>query len=42
LRLDQYLVEKGLAPTREKAQALILAGMVLVDGKLVDKPGSKV
>ncbi len=36
------MVYKGLAPTREKAQALILAGMVLVDGKLVDKPGSKV
>jgi len=42
LRLDQYLVDKGLAPTREKAQALILAGMVLVNGKLADKPGSKV
>jgi len=36
------LVDKGLAPTREKAQALILAGMVLVNGKLADKPGSKV
>jgi 23S rRNA (cytidine1920-2'-O)/16S rRNA (cytidine1409-2'-O)-methyltransferase len=42
LRLDQYLVEKGLAPTREKAQALIMSGLVLVDGKVVDKPGQRV
>jgi len=42
LRLDQYLVEKGLAPTREKAQALIMSGLVLVDGKTVDKPGQRV
>ncbi|ADC89372.1 hemolysin A [Thermocrinis albus DSM 14484] len=39
MRLDVYLVEKGLAPTREKAQALIMAGMVTVDGRVVDKPG---
>jgi 23S rRNA (cytidine1920-2'-O)/16S rRNA (cytidine1409-2'-O)-methyltransferase len=42
LRLDQYLVEKGLAPTREKAQALIMSGLVLVDGKTADKPGQRV
>jgi len=42
LRLDQYLVEKGLVPTREKAQALILSGLVLVDGKVIDKPGSRI
>jgi 23S rRNA (cytidine1920-2'-O)/16S rRNA (cytidine1409-2'-O)-methyltransferase len=42
LRLDQYLVEKGLAPTREKAQALIMSGLVLVDGKVIDKPGQRV
>jgi 23S rRNA (cytidine1920-2'-O)/16S rRNA (cytidine1409-2'-O)-methyltransferase len=42
LRLDQYLVEKGLAPTREKAQALIMSGLVLVDGKVADKPGQRV
>ncbi len=38
-RLDKKLVELGFAPTREKAQALIMAGMVTVDGLLVDKPG---
>ena len=42
MRLDQYLVEKGLAPTREKAQALIMSGLVLVDGKTADKPGQRV
>jgi 23S rRNA (cytidine1920-2'-O)/16S rRNA (cytidine1409-2'-O)-methyltransferase len=42
LRLDQYLVEKGLAPTREKAQALIMSGLVLVDGRTADKPGQRV
>jgi 23S rRNA (cytidine1920-2'-O)/16S rRNA (cytidine1409-2'-O)-methyltransferase len=38
-RLDQLLVSRGLAPTREKAQALILAGSVLVDGQKSEKPG---
>src|SRR5687767_6853401 len=39
-RLDKALVDRGLAPTREKAQALILAGRVLVDGQVKDKPGA--
>jgi 23S rRNA (cytidine1920-2'-O)/16S rRNA (cytidine1409-2'-O)-methyltransferase len=39
VRLDQLLVSRGLAPTREKAQALILAGSVLVDGQKSEKPG---
>jgi len=35
-------VEKGLAPTREKAQALVLAGQVLVNGAPAPKPGALV
>jgi 23S rRNA (cytidine1920-2'-O)/16S rRNA (cytidine1409-2'-O)-methyltransferase len=38
-RLDQLLVEKGLAESREKAKRLILAGRVLVDGRPAPKPG---
>lgn len=41
-RLDKLVVERGLAPTRSKAQALILAGEVLVAGQRVDKPGTAV
>jgi 23S rRNA (cytidine1920-2'-O)/16S rRNA (cytidine1409-2'-O)-methyltransferase len=41
-RLDQALVEAGLAPSREKAQALVLAGRVRVDGTRVDKAGTAV
>ncbi|HUJ31326.1 MAG TPA: TlyA family RNA methyltransferase [Candidatus Acidoferrum sp.] len=36
------LVERGLAPSREKAQALLLAGQVRVDGQRVEKPGTQV
>ena len=39
-RLDLLLVSRGLAPTREKAQGMILAGQVTVDGRRVDKAGS--
>jgi len=39
LRLDKLLVDRGLAASRERAQALILAGRVLVDEQRVDKPG---
>jgi len=42
LRLDQLLVARGLAESRAKAQALIRAGQVLVDGQLRDKPGTLV
>jgi 23S rRNA (cytidine1920-2'-O)/16S rRNA (cytidine1409-2'-O)-methyltransferase len=38
-RLDRLLVERGLAPTREKAQAMILAGLVTVDGRRAEKAG---
>jgi 23S rRNA (cytidine1920-2'-O)/16S rRNA (cytidine1409-2'-O)-methyltransferase len=41
-RLDQLLVARGLADSREKAQALIIAGQVLLDGQKADKPGRSV
>jgi 23S rRNA (cytidine1920-2'-O)/16S rRNA (cytidine1409-2'-O)-methyltransferase len=41
-RLDRLLVLRGLASTREKAQAMILAGSVAVDGRRVDKAGAPV
>jgi 23S rRNA (cytidine1920-2'-O)/16S rRNA (cytidine1409-2'-O)-methyltransferase len=41
-RIDQLLVERGLAASREKAQALLLAGSVLVNGQRIDKPGHTV
>ncbi len=41
-RIDVLMVERGLAPTREKAQALLMAGSVTVDGRTVTKPGSTV
>jgi 23S rRNA (cytidine1920-2'-O)/16S rRNA (cytidine1409-2'-O)-methyltransferase len=41
-RLDKFLVEHGLVPTRERAQALILAGRVLVNEQKVEKPGAGV
>jgi len=42
LRLDLALVQRQLAESREKAQALILAGKVTVDGQRSDKPGRTV
>ena len=41
-RLDLLVVKRGLAPSRQRAQALIMAGKILVDQIRVDKPGSKV
>ena len=41
-RLDKLLLEQGLAPSRERAQALILAGRVLVNQQKVEKPGASV
>jgi 23S rRNA (cytidine1920-2'-O)/16S rRNA (cytidine1409-2'-O)-methyltransferase len=41
-RLDSTLVERHLTPSREKAQALILAGKVSVDGQRSDKPGRQI
>lgn len=41
-RLDKLLVARGLVSTRSKAQGVILAGEVLVNGVRVDKPGTAV
>ena len=41
-RLDLLLVERQLAPSRERAQSLILAGKVLVNTERIDKPGKSV
>lgn len=41
-RLDQLLVDRGLVESRTRAQALIMAGLVTVDGVKVDKAGTKV
>ena len=41
-RLDLLLVARGLAATREKAQAMILAGLVEVDGRRADKAGASI
>jgi 23S rRNA (cytidine1920-2'-O)/16S rRNA (cytidine1409-2'-O)-methyltransferase len=40
IRLDKLLVERGLAASRERAQALILAGKVLVNEQKIEKAGS--
>ena len=42
LRLDKLLVERGLTPSRERAQALILAGRVLVNEQKLEKSGASV
>jgi 23S rRNA (cytidine1920-2'-O)/16S rRNA (cytidine1409-2'-O)-methyltransferase len=42
IRIDQLLVERGLADSRTRAQALIMAGLVLLGDKRVDKPGQQV
>jgi len=42
LRLDQLLVDRGLAESRSRAQALIMAGNVYSDTKRLDKAGSQV
>ena len=41
-RLDQLLCERGLAETRSRAQALVMAGRVRVDGRLVTKAGTPI
>jgi 23S rRNA (cytidine1920-2'-O)/16S rRNA (cytidine1409-2'-O)-methyltransferase len=41
-RLDLLLVARGLAQTRQRAQAMILAGRVSVDGRRIDKAGASI
>lgn len=41
-RLDVLLTERGLAESRQKAQAVIMSGQVYVEGRRVDKPGTAV
>jgi 23S rRNA (cytidine1920-2'-O)/16S rRNA (cytidine1409-2'-O)-methyltransferase len=41
-RIDQLLVERGLAESREKARALVLAGQVIIDGRKETKAGHSV
>jgi len=42
VRLDQLLVERGLVPSRARAQSVILAGLVRVEGEVADKAGKAV
>jgi 23S rRNA (cytidine1920-2'-O)/16S rRNA (cytidine1409-2'-O)-methyltransferase len=42
IRIDKLMVERGLSTSRERAQALLLAGRVLVNEQKVEKPGANV
>jgi len=42
VRIDKLLVQRKLTPSRERAQALVLAGRVLVNGQKVEKAGAEV
>jgi 23S rRNA (cytidine1920-2'-O)/16S rRNA (cytidine1409-2'-O)-methyltransferase len=42
VRLDQLLVERGLFDSRERARRAVMAGLVEVDGRRIDKPGTAV
>ena len=42
VRIDKLLVDRGMVPSRERAQALVLAGRVLVNGQKVEKAGATV
>ena len=41
-RLDKLLVDKGLVESREKAQRIIMSGVVFVNGQKITKPGTKI
>ena len=42
IRIDTLVAERGLVKSRERAKAMIMAGRVLVENTLVDKPGTQV
>src|ERR1041384_4454241 len=42
VRVDKLIVDRGLADSRTRAQALIMAGLVLVDERRIDKPSDSV
>ncbi len=42
MRLDKFLVEKGLVRSREEAQSLIMQGLVTVNGKVIEKAGYRI
>jgi len=42
IRLDKFIYQRGLTPSRERAQALILGGKVLVNEQKIDKPGTAI
>ncbi|MBV9087000.1 MAG: TlyA family RNA methyltransferase, partial [Acidobacteriaceae bacterium] len=42
VRVDKLLVDRGVVPSRERAQALILGGKVLVNEQKVEKSGTPV
>src|SRR5437016_8763848 len=42
VRIDKLLLDRGLVPSRERAQALVLAGKVLVNGQKTEKAGATV
>jgi 23S rRNA (cytidine1920-2'-O)/16S rRNA (cytidine1409-2'-O)-methyltransferase len=42
VRIDKLLVERGLVPSRERAQAMVLSGRVIVDGQKIEKAGAGV
>jgi 23S rRNA (cytidine1920-2'-O)/16S rRNA (cytidine1409-2'-O)-methyltransferase len=42
IRIDKLIVERGLAGSRERAQALLLAGRILVNEQKIEKPGANV
>ena len=42
IRIDKLLVERGVVTSRERAQAMLLAGRVMVNGQKIEKPGASV